>query len=137
MHNTQGAARPRRMSTDVVQADPAVHCSLQLACGVAALHLTITSDSCTRIREHMQLGAPHAAAAAVWCSQRNVGGGNGSRCVTQARSTGNAYTAVAYSSRPVSRMPKLGKHRAARPIRNKSQMRLVTRQECRSLVPRR
>ena len=106
MHNTQGAARPRRMSTDVVQADPAVHCSLQLACGVAALHLTIraiTSDSCTRIREHMQLGTLHTAAAAVLCSQRNVGGGNGSRRVTQARSTGNAYMTVAYSSRPVTR----------------------------------
>jgi hypothetical protein len=64
MHNTT-RRRPRRMSTDVVQVDPAVHCILQLACGVSALHSTIPSDSCTRIREHMQLVLPHKAAFAV------------------------------------------------------------------------
>jgi hypothetical protein len=103
MHNTQGAAHPRRMSKDVVQVDPAVRCMLQLACGVAALHLTIESDSCTRTREHMQLGALYTAAAAVLCTQRNVGGGNSSHRVTQARSTGNVSMAVAYPSRPVTR----------------------------------
>ena len=36
----------RRMSTDVVQVDPVVHCALQLACGVSALHSTTASDSC-------------------------------------------------------------------------------------------
>ena len=45
---------------DVVQVDPAVHCMMQVTsaslASVAALDLTITSDSCTRIREHMQLG---------------------------------------------------------------------------------
>jgi hypothetical protein len=67
MHNTQGAVPPACRQTDrrtdgrgVVQVDPAVHCMkcrlpASLA-SVAALDLTITSDSCTRIREHMQLG---------------------------------------------------------------------------------
>ena len=64
MHNTQGAGAPACRQTDgradEVQVDPAVHCMMQVTsaslANVAALDLTITSDSCTRIREHMQLG---------------------------------------------------------------------------------
>jgi len=63
MHNTQGAGAPACRQTDgradEVQVDPAVHCMMQVTASlasVAALDLPITSDSCTRIREHMQLG---------------------------------------------------------------------------------
>ena len=64
MHNTQGASPSACRQTDgradEVQVDPAVHCMMQVTsaslASVAALDLPIKSDSCTRIREHMQLG---------------------------------------------------------------------------------
>ena len=64
-----------------------------------------------------------------------MGGGNNnknrSRRVTQARSTGNASTAVAYSSRPVTRRvrPEWGKHCARHFFETESQIGLVTRRD--------
>ena len=101
---------------------------------VAALDLTITSDSCTRIREHMQLGCRRmrpqlrsCVPTTTWVVAIMM---DGSRRVTQARSTGNASTPVAYSSRPVTRWvrPKRGKH-CARQFETESQIGLVTRRD--------
>lgn len=121
-----------------MQVDPAVHCMMQVTsaslASVAALDLTITSDSCTRIREHMQLGCRRmrpqlrsCVPATTWVVAIMM---DGSRRVTQARSTGNASTPVAYSSRPVTRWvrPKRGKH-CARQFETESQIGLVTRRD--------
>ena len=85
MHNTQGAGAPACRQTDgradEVQVDPAVHCMMQVTASlasVAALDLPITSDSCTRIREHMQLGCRRIRPqlrSLVHPRQRGFGGG--------------------------------------------------------------
>lgn len=64
MHNTQGAVRPRRTSTDVAQSILQFTGTLQLTCGVGSSDSTAMSDSCIVTRERMRL---HWAAAAALC----------------------------------------------------------------------
>ena len=133
MHNTtRGAARPRRMSTDVAQS------ILQFTAyysSLAACQLSIRPPRVT--------AAPYASAHAVGATACGRSYGrvyprswvvcNGSRraTATRARSTGKLLHGIAYSSRPVTRRvrPEWGKHCARHFFETESQIGLVTRRD--------
>lgn len=100
MHNTTRRRPPAPHVDRRSAVDPAVHCVLQLACGVSALHSTTASDSCAvceRTRSWCNRMRPQLRS----CVPALVGDGNGSRRATRARSTGKLLHGIAYSSRPV------------------------------------